>query len=413
MAVSVRSLKNAAAGCPVDQAVYSHQKTLPPAETAGPALERAADGVWHVRGFAEARQILRGASTRQAGFKADLIERMPDGRSLPILYQEGPEHLQQRKQTARFFTPTATSANYRDLMQTLTDEIMAEFQRAGRGDLSAMSMRLAVAVAAQVVGLTNSARPGMDRRLDSFFRGSLAAASRGLAARLRQLRDQLQLLLFFQLDVKPAIAARRRQPQADVISHLLAQGRSDTEILTECITYGAAGMATTREFISVAAWHFLEHPDLRDRYLAAEEEERHALLQELLRLEPVIGHLYRRATSEVAVTTTGGETVTIPAGALIDLHVYAANADETVVGAAAQAICPGRPLKADKVTPALLSFGDGHHRCPGAFIAIQESDIFLQRLLALPNLRIAQPPALTWNEVTNGYELREFGLVVG
>jgi cytochrome P450 len=400
------------AGCPVDHTTYSRQKTAPLADPATPALARDAAGVWHVRGYAEARQILRGTLTRQAGFKADLIERMPDGRSQPILYQEGPAHLQQRKQTARFFTPTATSANYRALMETLSDEILAGLRPAGRADLSTLSMRLAVRVAAQVVGLTDSTRPGMDRRLDSFFRGSLANVRAGLLGRLRALKDQLQLLLFFQFDVKPAIAARRRQPQADVISYLLEQGRSDTEILTECITFGAAGMATTREFISVAAWHFLEQPALRARYLAAEETARHDLLQEMLRLEPVIGHLYRRATADLALTS-GGETVTIPAGDLIDLHVYAANADEAVVGEQPLAICPERPLHADKVTPAVLSFGDGHHRCPGAYIAIQETDIFLQRLLALPDLRIERAPTVTWNDVTKGYELREFIIAAG
>lgn len=399
------------AGCPVDHTAYSRQKTAPHPEPATPALARSADGTWHVRGFAEARQILRGTQTKQAGFKADLLERMPDGRSQPILYQEGQAHLQQRKQTARFFTPTATSANYRALMENLSDDLLAGFRQAGRADLSTLSLRLAVAVAAQVVGLTNSRRPGMDRRLDSFFRGSLAAAATGLAGRLRQVKDQLQLLLFFQLDVKPAIAARRRQPQADVISHLLEQGRSDVEILTECITYGAAGMATTREFISVAAWHFLEQPELRARYLAAEEGDRHDLLQELLRLEPVIGHVYRRATADLTLTS-GGQPVTIPAGELIDIHVYATNADEAVVGAEPLAICPGRSLHADKVTPAMLSFGDGHHRCPGAYIAIQETDIFLQRLLALPNLRVERAPTLTWNAVTMGYELRDFVLAL-
>lgn len=411
MAVEIEHKIKQAGGCPVDHQAYSQQKTAPQPEPSGPALVRDADGVWHVRGFAEARQILRGPHTKQAGFKADLIERMPAGRSQPILYQEGPVHLQQRKQTARFFTPTATSANYRALMQALTDELIGELARAGRADLSTLSMRLAVAVAAQVVGLTDSRRPGMDRRLDSFFRGALATARHGLGARLRSLRDQLQLLLFFQLDVRPAIAARRRHPRADVISHLLEQGRSETEILTECITYGAAGMATTREFICVAAWHFLEQPALRARFLAAEEEERHALLQEILRLEPVIGHLFRRATSDLTVETDG-ETVTIPAGALIDLHVYAANADEAVVGDAALAICPHRKLQADKVTPAVMSFGDGHHRCPGAYIAIQESDIFLRRLLALPTLRIERGPEVTWNEVSSGYEVREFVVAV-
>lgn len=62
---------------------------------------------------------------------------------------------------------------------------------------------------------------------------------------------------------------------------------------------------------------------------------------------------------------------------------------------------------ADKQSsPAMMSFGDGHHRCPGASIAIQESDIFLRRLLALPGLKLEQAPSVTWDELTAGYLLR-------
>jgi cytochrome P450 len=207
--------------------------------------------------------------------------------------------------------------------------------------------------------------------------------------------------------VRPAIAARRITPQEDVISHLLAQNYNDREILTECVTYGAAGMVTTREFISVAAWHLLDHPELRARYLAAPEAERVAILHEMLRLEPVVGHLYRRATDAIPLQSNGAEVV-IPQGALIDLHIESANLDERVVGEDPTAVCPMRPLHGERIGAMLMSFGDGAHRCPGAYLAIQETDIFLQRLLAIPNLHIVRPPTLTWNELTAGYELRKF-----
>jgi cytochrome P450 len=104
--------------------------------------------------------------------------------------------------------------------------------------------------------------------------------------------------------------------------------------------------------------------------------------------------------------------VTIPAGDLIDMHVYAVNADEEVVGEEPLAICPSRELRVEHATPAVMSFGDGHHRCPGAFIAIQETDIFLHRLLAINNLRIERTPTMTWSDVTKGYELRDFWITI-
>ena len=59
-----------------------------------------------------------------------------------------------------------------------------------------------------------------------------------------------------------------------------------------------------------------------------------------------------------------------------------------------------------------MSFGDGHHRCPGAYLALQESDIFLQRLLRLP-LTAEQAPHLGWNPIAAGYELSGFVVSVG
>jgi cytochrome P450 len=393
--------------CPVDHTLYSCQKTAHAVEPVGRPIERDGQGVWHIRSYDLARLVLRESETRQAGFKADLLERMPKTMSTPVLYQEGKEHQEQRKQTARFFTPMATSANYRQLMESLTGQLVGQLERDGRADLAEMSMTLAVQVASKVVGLTNSRKPGIDRRINAFFSSeatSLIWSPRGL---LNLGKNQWHVLQFYYQDVQPAIQARRRQQQEDVISYLLDKGYRDREILTECVTYAAAGMATTREFICVAAWHFLEQPELRRRYLAANEEERHTILHEILRLEPVVGHLFRRATEEI-VLDTADRVVTIPKGALIDIHTYAINAEEAVVGEAPLQLCPERVINAPRAHRAVLSFGDGHHRCPGAYVAIQESDIFLQRLLAFPGLRVESGPELAYAEIVAGYELRNF-----
>jgi len=213
--------------------------------------------------------------------------------------------------------------------------------------------------------------------------------------------------MFYFLDVRPAIKARKRTPGEDVISHLLGQSAKNSEILMECVTYAAAGMATTREFISIATWHFLEQPELRKQYLSASEEGRYALLNEILRLEPVVSHLYRRATADLQIEN-GGTSITIPEGSLMDLHIYGANADEAIVGEHALEICPGRAIQGDAIPAVLMGFGDGHHRCPGAYIAIQETDIMLQRLLALDGLQIELAPTLIRNELITSYELRKF-----
>lgn len=399
--------------CPVEHGTLSHQKTSRGTEASPTPLQRDAQGVWQIYSFEEARTILRSNATRQAGFNAEQLENIPGVTNKPILYLEGKAHQQQRKQTARFFTPKTVSTSYRQFIETLADQLVNEFKRKKRVDLSQLSLKLAVKVAARVVGVTNSRVSGMDRRLDAFFQQP--ASSRKMIpllrwkpfARLQQLFHQRHILAFYWLDVQPAIRARKRLAQEDVISHLLSQNYSDAEILTECVTYAAAGMVTTREFISIAAWHFLENPALRNRYLAAPQEERLEMLHETLRLEPVVGNLYRRATADIPLESQG-KSVVIPEGDMINIHIYAANVDETVVGEESLALCPGRPIHGERIPSMIMGFGDGHHRCPGSYLAIEETDIFLHRLLALDSLYIERIPTLNWNELTTGYEIRNF-----
>jgi cytochrome P450 len=159
----------------------------------------------------------------------------------------------------------------------------------------------------------------------------------------------------------------------------------------------------------VALWHLLENPHLRQRMLVGSQEERYAILHEILRLEPIVGHLFRRAL-DVIEFQSEGKTHQIPAGALIDLNLFAANVDPQMAGDDSLAVCPARPLTSElgKVPEPVMSFGDGYHRCPGAYVAIQESDIFLQKLLKIENLRIERAPDMEFHHVVQGYEYRNF-----
>lgn len=188
--------------------------------------------------------------------------------------------------------------------------------------------------------------------------------------------------------------------------------RYSTEVAAQVIgltNSNVDGMATTREFISMAVLHLLADATLRARYLEAQEPERYGILHEILRLEPIIGHLYRRAARDLDLTVNG-EILHIRQGALIDLYVRQANSDATTVGECPLDLRPGRPLPPG-IGPEVMSFGDGHHKCPGNSLAIQETDILLTRLLR-HDLIVAHPPVIDWDELIAGYSLREFVLTV-
>lgn len=405
-----RSEQTPAAGCPVQHGA-NHRKTL---TLTRPDTAYSVDdnGVWHISGTLETRQILRSEHITQAGFLAEYVTSRTTLSNPPMVYREGEAHREQRRNVARFFIPKQIATHY-DMMSDYADEILTDLQAQGRADFSDLSMRLAVHVAAQIIGLTNSRIGGMDRRIDRMLSLDVEEFSWSPANISKMFMAQVGTFAFFTLDVKPAIKARKAKPQDDLISHLIAQGYSDAEILVECITFGAAGMVTTREFIAIALLHCLENPTFQDLMLTSDQAARYDFLYEILRLEPVVGHLRRRATADI-VFESDGASITIPAGALIDFNLYAANAEEAIVGENPDALCPGRELTKLKprVQPWVLGFGEGHHHCPGQPVAIQETDIFLRKLLALPTLRIEESPTITRNELVKGYEIRNFMVAV-
>lgn len=378
--------------------------------TRGSTLAPAGDGSATIRidSFAAAREVLRSGDVRQAGFNAELVHRFIGPRHAPVLYQDGEPHQKQRSATARFFTPRVVAMRYCALMEATSRELVAQFCKAGRARLDDMSLTLAVAVAADIIGLTDSPRDAMAARLNRFF---AAPVGQGAITTLRNaLFGQLRTLAFYLFDVRPAIRARRHQPREDVISHLIAEGYSNREILTECLTYGAAGMATTREFIVMAGLRLFEHDDLRARFLAADEPERIGILEEVLRLEPVVSTLKRRTACPMTLHTDAGAT-TIPARSLVEIDIGAANRDEAAAGACPHQLDPDR-VRPAKGSASLMSFGDGPHRCPGAAVALHEAAIFLDQLMRVPGLRLERRPTKTVNPVSSGYELRDAVIVV-
>lgn len=359
-------------------------------------------GRFDVTTLDEGRRVLRAAGVVQAGFKAELVQARSNGpdRRPPILYMEGEDHRRHRTATARFFAPRVVASDYAELMSRVSERLTAKLLRRGRARLDDLSLELSVEVASAIIGLTQSGRRGMGRRLDAFFTQTPVETPRGPLAVVAQLRGAWRMLDFFWRDVKPAIRARRKAPGADVISHLLAEGYGDGDILVECFTYGAAGMVTTREFVTMAGWHLLDRPELRARFVAADLPGRTAILEEILRLEPVVGVIYRRC----ADGAEGTDGCPVPHGALAAIDVRAANLDPGVFGDDAA------ELKVDRAAPrgaaTGLAFGDGVHRCPGAQVALQETAIFLGALLANPEVRLERAPRVGWNPLITGYELR-------
>jgi cytochrome P450 len=353
-----------------------------------------------VSSLAFARELLRGNATRQAVAGAVGVSAGDDPAYTSVFFLDGEPHKRKRQVLSQFFTPKAISTRYRAVMEDATDALLAGLRARGRGRLDKMSYELAVTVAAEIVGLTNSDQAAMARRI----KGTLVALRVPAMSRwqrpLGQLKASFYGAQFLLRDVRPAVSARRAQRRADVLSHLIDEGYPDRAIVVECLTYAVAGMITTREFIVMAAWHLLGDETLRQRFLTGEEAEQTAILEEIMRIDPVVNMVVRQATADVS--TDNGD---VTDGEKFVVDIRGANTDEASVGECPHALDPDRARRM-KITGSYLSFGDGSHRCPGAQVALSETRVFLDRLLRLPGIRLHREPDLRWTDELNGYLLR-------
>ncbi len=354
-----------------------------------------------VHSFAFGRDLLRSPAMRQAiDIGADSFDKS-DPAATPVIFLDGDAHRRKRSAIAKFFTPMAMNTKYRAVMESATDLLIRSLLASGRAKLDVISLELAVSVASEIVGLTNSNLPAMSRRIASSFATGTTRRQGRLEKAIVGALFTLKTLNFFYRDVRPAIKARRKARREDVISQLLDQGASDKAVLIECMVYASAGMVTTREFIVMAAWHLFEREDLRKRFVEGGEDEQFAILDEILRLEPVVGRVYRRAAEDVAQTSRGA----VATGSHFAIDIRAVNTDEAMIGSRPCALDADRARHA-KGSGSGLSFGDGPHRCPGAQVAMHEARVFLDRLFRVPGICLSRVPDIIWNQSLLTYELR-------
>jgi len=358
-------------------------------------------GAQRIGSFATARAIFRSGQFRQAMLNGDRFP-VKDPNDRPVFFLDGDIHRAKRAALAKFFSPKAIATLFRPVIDRETGRLLDTFRRTGRIRLDEASWHLAVAVAAEVVGLGESPPAAMAGRIEAIMvhgeYPGMPPLKRFVASQLSKLRT----LAFFLRDVRPAIAARRRQRREDLISQLLDDGFSEVMILVECMVYATAGMTTTREFITMACWHLFDHPDLRATFVQGDERTQFAILEEILRLEPVGGYLYRRADDAVPEALAAELAV----GQTYALDVRAANTDEAATGPCPFALDPARAARM-KENGSYMAFGDGPHRCPGAQVALHETRVFVDALFRLPGLALAQPPRIEWNRTLMSYELRD------
>lgn len=191
----------------------------------------------------------------------------------------------------------------------------------------------------------------------------------------------------------PIVAARRSEPQDDLISVLVqaeladdngvTHRLSDNEIYSFSLLLLSAGSGTTWKQMGTTITALLQRPDILDEVRNDRKLLRTAI-DETLRWMPTDPMFSRFVTTDIEFYG-----MDIPAGSVIHLCVAAANRD------------PERWENPDdyditRPTRPTLAFGQGSHMCLGMHVARAEMTVGINALLdRLPNLRLddkAEPP---------------------
>ncbi|MCB2047494.1 MAG: cytochrome P450 [Novosphingobium sp.] len=353
-----------------------------------------------IKTFPAASALLRSTDVLQSG--AGVSESQPvDEDRMTLFHLDGERHRKRRAAVAPFFTLRAIKDRYEPIMEATAESIVARIASEKTARLDQMAFEYAVAVAAEVLGLDHSDLPVITRRIRDTINTD-PASNRPVKSETDEAVRQ-----FFETDVLPAIEARREHRRDDVISRMLDAGASDQLIHTEVRSYAFAGMVTTRELIVMCTWYMIDNPDLADQFRNSGPQVQLAIIDEILRLEPIVGYIRRYAAADIDLPGYG----LVRAGTSLTIDVRKANTDEAATGPCPHLVDPHR---AATKTPGsgYMSFGDGPHRCPGAQLGLAEARAFLDRLLRLPGLRFVEEPQMAWFKPIASYVFLDAVLAV-
>lgn len=292
----------------------------------------------------------------------------PFGRAPTMLTSDPPEHTRLRRLVSKAFTARAVE-DLRPRIAAIVDSLLGAAQESDRFDIVAdLAYPLPVIVIAEMLGVPPEDRSQFKRWSDDV----VATLSGPFAAPevIQRGADAVQQLAEY---LREIIARRRRQPQPDLISGLIAaeeQGQvlSEDEILATGMLLLIAGNETTTNLIANGMLALFRHPDELQRLRRNPTLIRPAV-EELLRYAGPVQGTARVATAEVSI---GGRTVV--AGQLVFVLLAAANRDP--------AKFPNPDgLDITRHPNEHLAFGDGIHFCLGAPLARAEAQTAIGALL--------------------------------
>lgn len=224
-----------------------------------------------------------------------------------------------------------------------------------------MVSRFAVPIPVRVIAEMLGLDPALAPRIKAWSDASVEPL--GMMVDDQRLIECAQLIKEFQDFIVEALEARRRQPQDDLLTHLVqardaeGQGFSMAEMLSLTQQFLVAGNETTTNGIAAGVRLLAEQPAVL-RTIKRRPDRALTFVNEVLRLESPVQGLFRVVRKD---TELGG--VRLPKGARIMLRFAAANRDGRKYAS------PERIDLHRANAGTHVAFGAGIHHCIGAGLA--------------------------------------------
>jgi cytochrome P450 len=324
-----------------------------------------------------------------AGIPVDMAE-MASAKT--IAAADPPQHTRMRRIVSRGFTPPRIK-EMASAIEDIVQRCVGGIENQPVFDVvELLAVPLPVEMICHILGIERSHYAQAKTWSDAF-----AAAAGGVFNSPAE-RSELMLATVkeFSTYFVPLIEKRRAEPQDDLVSAMVAaidnESLSTVETLMVAITIMVAGNETTTNLVGNLIVELLSNPDQLKTLLDNPGLLPNAV-DEANRLTSPIQFAFREATEDIEIAGTP-----IPKGAIIALHMAAANRDPRRFDEPDRFLITRPPGKN-------LAFGHGIHFCLGAHLAGQEVRAAVAGLLPyLDRLELAGPLERNPTALLNGWQ---------
>ena len=362
--------------------VYRRYRELDPVHWNGPAAPGEGEGAWCVFRHDDVAAVLRDPRFGKNPHPNPRAGPFIAVRDRSMLSRNPPDHTRLRSLVSGAFAPAMIAAQ-RPRIAQVAEGLLDQVASAGRMDfIQDFAYPLPVIVIAEMLGVAS-------QDYAQFKEWSLAlsqAMDVMASAAVFRRADAVTVELGEYLAV--AIAARRREPRADLLSALLASEQegdklSEDELIAMCILLLTAGHETTVNLLGNGLFALLRHPAELSRLRANPDTLAESAVEELLRYDSPVQMSFRQALQDVELNGRH-----IREGAEVVLVLGSANRD------------PDRFPDPDRLDLSRnpnghSAFSRGIHFCLGAPLARAEGQIALSAVLSrFPELRLEDPAVI-------------------